>query len=69
MGEKLQGCWVLVCIGKFVEDGKENWLFIKEEDDVVCIGVVVVIIDLCLESVKDLGDMFVVGKVIVFLFV
>ena len=37
-GEKLQGRWALVRMGKPAEDGKENWLLIKEEDDAARTG-------------------------------
>ncbi|MDR9834566.1 DNA ligase D [Herbaspirillum huttiense] len=63
-GEKLQGRWALVRMGKPAEDGKENWLLIKEEDDAARTGAAAAITDLRPESVKDLGDTPAAGKAI-----
>ncbi|QBP75681.1 DNA ligase D [Herbaspirillum huttiense] len=63
-GEKLQGRWALVRMGKPAEDGKENWLLIKEEDDAARTGAAAAITDLRPESVKDQGDTPSAGKAI-----
>ena len=61
-GEKLQGRWALVRMGKPAEDGKENWLLIKEDDDAAQTGRAAAITELRPESVKDLGDAAPAGK-------
>ncbi|WP_343725013.1 DNA ligase D [Herbaspirillum huttiense] len=63
-GEKLQGRWALVRMGKPAEDGKQNWLLIKEEDDAARTGAAAAITDLRPESVKDQGDTPSAGKAI-----
>lgn len=62
-GEKLQGRWALVRMGKPAEDGKENWLLIKEDDDAAQTGQAAAITELRPESVKDLGDAAPAGNV------
>ena len=61
-GDKLQGRWALVRMGKPAEDGKENWLLIKEDDDAAQTGRAAAITELRPESVKDLGDAAPAGK-------
>ncbi|AON54605.1 DNA ligase D [Herbaspirillum seropedicae] len=55
-GEKLQGRWALVRMGKPAADGKENWLLIKDDDAAAASGEQAAITELRPESVKDLGD-------------
>lgn len=56
VGEKLQGRWALVRMSKPAEQGKENWLLIKEDDDAARTGKAAAITELRPESVKDTGD-------------
>jgi bifunctional non-homologous end joining protein LigD len=51
-GEKLQGKWVLVRMGKPADDAKENWLLIKEKDEEARIDEGANITELRPESVK-----------------
>lgn len=55
-GEKLEGRWALVRMGKADEHGKENWLLIKEEDGAAAHGGEAAVTELRPESVKDRGD-------------
>ncbi|EOA02509.1 ATP-dependent DNA ligase [Herbaspirillum frisingense GSF30] len=55
-GDKLQGRWALVRMGKPAADGKENWLLIKDDDDAARSGKAAAITELRPESVKDRGD-------------
>jgi bifunctional non-homologous end joining protein LigD len=50
-GEKLEGRWALVRMGKPAADGKENWLLIKEEDESARHGEQAAITELRPESV------------------
>ncbi|MCP1572776.1 bifunctional non-homologous end joining protein LigD [Herbaspirillum rubrisubalbicans] len=56
-GDKLQGRWALVRMGKPERDGKENWLLIKEDDAAAQTGEAAAITELRPESVKDRGDL------------
>ncbi|MBP0597230.1 DNA ligase D [Herbaspirillum sp. LeCh32-8] len=55
-GEKLEGCWALVRMGKADEHGKENWLLIKEDDEAAAHGKDAAVTELRPESVADRGD-------------
>ncbi|BEV15422.1 DNA ligase D [Herbaspirillum sp. DW155] len=61
-GDKLQGRWALVRMGKPAGDGKENWLLIKEDDEAAQTGEAAAITELRPESVKDKGDAAPAGK-------
>jgi bifunctional non-homologous end joining protein LigD len=52
-GEKLQGKWALVRMGKPADEGKENWLLIKEKDEESRTDEAANITELRPESVKD----------------
>lgn len=55
-GDKLEGRWALVRMGKPAADGKENWLLIKDDDEAAQSGEAAAITRLRPESVKDKGD-------------